>query len=198
MAIAHVLKRACLMKLRIAADIGGTFTDIALIFPDGRLATRKVSSTPHDYGRAVTQGIMGLLDGEDLSPEDIGEVLHACTIATNAILEHKGAKTALITTEGFRDVLEMRRIRMPRLYDPLYIKPRVLVPRRLRLEVMERMDPRGQVVTPLDEGSLDRAIARLQSEGVEAIAVCLLHSYINPQHEKRIGDRLREAFPSRS
>ncbi len=183
------------MKLRVAVDIGGTFTDIALIFPDGRLATRKVPSTPQDYGRAVTGGIMGLLDGEGLFPEDIGEVLHACTIATNAILEHKGAKTGLITTEGFRDVLEMRRIRMPRLYDPLYVKPQVLVPRRLRLEVVERMDPRGQVLTPLDEGSLERVIERLKTEEVEAIAVCLLHSYANSEHEQRIGERLRGAFP---
>ena len=184
------------MKLRVAADIGGTFTDIALIFSDGRLATRKVPSTPQDYGLAVTGGIMELLHAEGLSPEDIAEVLHACTIATNAILEHKGAATALITTEGFRDVLEMRRIRMPRLYDPLYVKPQVLVPRRRRLEVLERMDPRGRVLIPLDEGSLDRAIERLKTEEIEAIAVCLLHSYANSEHEQRVGERLREAFPS--
>ena len=130
--------------LRVAADIGGTFTDVALIFPDGRLSTRKLPSTPDDYARGVVEGIVQLIEGESLGPETIGEVLHACTVATNAILENKGARTALITTEGFRDVLEMRRIRVPRLYEPLYVKPRQLVPRRLRYEVTERLDARDR------------------------------------------------------
>ncbi len=183
------------MKLRVAADIGGTFTDIALIFPDGRLASRKVPSTPADYGVAVAEGISQLLAGERVRAEEIGEVLHACTIATNAILERKGAKTALVTTEGFRDVLELRRIRMPRLYDPLYVKPPVLVPRRLRLEVSERMDAQGNVLLPLSNDSMDRVIERLRAEPVEAIAVCLLHAYANSEHERQVGERLREAFP---
>ena len=183
------------MKFRVAADIGGTFTDIALIFPDGRLASRKVPSTPTDYGVAVAEGISQLLAGERVRAAEIGEVLHACTIATNAILEGKGAKTALVTTEGFRDVLELRRIRMPRLYDPLYVKPKALVPRRLRLEVSERMDARGNVLLPLSDDSMDRVIERVRAEPVEAIAVCLLHAYANPEHERRVGKRLREAFP---
>lgn len=183
------------MTLRIAADIGGTFTDIALLFGTGRLATRKVPSTPDDFARGVVDGIAQLLDGERLSPSDIGEVLHACTVATNAILENRGAPTALITTEGFRDVLEMRRIRVPRLYEPLYVKPPVLVPRRLRLEVTERIGPRGEILVPLDEGSMDRAIERLKRENITAIAVCFLHSYANPDHERRVGERLRKAFP---
>ena len=95
-------------KLRIAADIGGTFTDIALIRADETIATRKVASTPEDYALGVAEGILELIEVEDLNPADIGEVMHACTVATNAILEGKGARTALITTEGFRDVLEMR------------------------------------------------------------------------------------------
>ena len=181
--------------LRVAADIGGTFTDVALIFPDGRLSTRKLPSTPDDYARGVVEGIVQLIEGESLGPETIGEVLHACTVATNAILENKGARTALITTEGFRDVLEMRRIRVPRLYEPLYVKPRQLVPRRLRYEVTERLDARGEVVTPMDPASLERVIDALRSAEVEAIAVCLLHSYANPAHELAIGARLREAFP---
>src|SRR5512134_3832354 len=139
-----------LARLRVAADIGGTFTDVALIFADGRLATSKVPSTPEDYAHGVIAGILKLLDTERLGPSDVGEVLHACTVATNTILEGKGARTALVTTEGFRDVLELRRIRVPRLYEPLYIKPPVLVPRRLRYEVRERLDARGQVVVPLD------------------------------------------------
>jgi N-methylhydantoinase A len=112
-------------------------------------------------------------------------------VATNTILEHKGAKTALITTRGFRDVLELRRIRVPRLYEPLYVKPSPLVPRRLRLEVVERVGPRGDVITPLDIASVETAIARLRTEQVEAVAVCLLHSYANPDHERRIGEILR-------
>jgi N-methylhydantoinase A len=133
---------------------------------------------------------------ERLQPTEIGEILHACTVATNAILQNRGAPTALITTEGFRDILEMRRIRVPRLYQPLYVKPPVLVPRRLRLEVTERMGPRGEVVVPLDEASVDRVIERLRRDQVTAIAVCFLHSYANPDHERRVGERLRAVFPS--
>ena len=184
------------MTLRIAADIGGTFTDIALITDEGRLATRKVPSTPDDLARGVVYGIAQLLEAETLTPADIGEVLHACTIATNAILEGRGAPTALVTTEGFRDILEMRRIRVPRLYEPLYVKPPVLVPRRLRLEVTERVGPRGEVIVPLDDASVERMIERLKRTEVTAIAVCFLHSYANPDHERRVGERLRAAFPN--
>ena len=116
-------------KLKIAADIGGTFTDIALFLPDGRLATRKLPSTPDGYARGVVTGILELATTLGLDPEAFGEVLHGCTVATNAILEHKGARTALLTTRGFRDVLELRRIRIPRLYDAHYVKPPPLAPR---------------------------------------------------------------------
>src|SRR5512143_1469668 len=109
--------------LRIAADIGGTFTDIALMLDDGTVAIGKVPSTPDDYSRAVIDGVNGLLSELGIAPASIGDVLHGCTVATNAILEGKGAKTALVTTRGFRDVLEFRRVRVPRLYDPLYVKP---------------------------------------------------------------------------
>ena len=182
-------------NLRIAADIGGTFTDIALIRGDDTIATRKVASTPDDYARGVAEGILELIAVEDLLPGDIAEVMHACTVATNAILEGKGARTALITTEGFRDVLEMRRIRVPRLYDPLYEKPPALSPRKWRFEVAERMDFRGEVLTPLDEASLHTAIDAIAAAGVDAVAVCLLHSYANPAHERRIGEVLAERLP---
>ena len=108
---------------RIAADIGGTFTDLAALRADGRLATRKLPSTPANYADAVIEGILGLLGDLGAPASGLEEVLHGCTVATNAILEHKGAKTALLTTNGFRDVLELRRIRVPQLYDPLYEKP---------------------------------------------------------------------------
>ncbi|MCR8549280.1 hydantoinase/oxoprolinase family protein [Salipiger sp. P9] len=181
--------------LRIAADIGGTFTDVALIRGDGTIATRKVASTPDDYARGVAEGILELVAVETLAPEEIGEVMHACTVATNAILEGKGARTALITTEGFRDVLEMRRIRVPKLYDPLYEKPPALSPRKWRFEVEERMDFRGAVLTPLSEASVLAAIEAIRAAGVDAVAVCLLHAYANPAHERRIGELLAEHLP---
>ena len=183
------------MSVRVAADIGGTFTDIALIRGDGRVATRKVPSTPHDYGGGVLEGIRQILAEERLDVSDVGEVLHACTVATNAVLEGKGARTGLITTAGFRDVLELRRIRVPRLYEPLYRKPPPLVPRRLRLEAAERMDWRGEVLEALDEASVTAAINALIAAEVQAVAVCLLHSYANPAHERRIGAMLRQRMP---
>jgi N-methylhydantoinase A len=182
-------------KLRIGADIGGTFTDIAMIRGDRTIATRKVASTPDDYARGVAEGILELIEVEGLDPSAIGEVMHACTVATNAILEGKGAKTALITTQGFRDVLEMRRIRVPRLYDPLYEKPPALSPRKWRYEVRERMDFRGEVLTALDEASVAAVIDRIAAEGIEAVAVCLLHSYANPAHERQIGAMLADRLP---
>jgi N-methylhydantoinase A len=177
--------------LRIAADIGGTFTDLAVMLDNGAVATRKVPSTPADYAVGVLQGIRELAEECKLALADIGEVLHGCTIATNAIVEGKGARTALIATRGFRDVLELRRIRTPRLYNPLYIKPEPLASRDLRLEVTERIGPAGEVLTPLDEADVHRCAETLRRARVEAVAVCLLHSYANPAHEQRIGEILR-------
>jgi len=182
-------------SLRIAADIGGTFTDIALMLPDGSVASAKVPSTPDDYSRGVIDGVNGLLGELGVAHADIGDVLHGCTVATNAILEGKGAKTALVTTRGFRDVLEFRRVRVPRLYDPLYVKPEPLAPRDLRFEVTERLAADGSVVTPLSEDDVRAAAAAIARAGVEAVAVCFLHSYANPVHEARAGEILREALP---
>ena len=182
---------------RIAADIGGTFTDLAFVADDGMLTTRKLPSTPTNYADAVIAGISDLMKDLDLPLADIEEVLHGCTVATNAILEHKGAKTALLTTKGFRDVLEFKRIRVPRLYDPLYEKPPPLVPRRRRFEVTERIDAEGGVRIPLDDGDVLEAIERLREDDVEAVAVCLLHSYANPAHERRIGEILHRELPDR-
>src|SRR5207248_3786316 len=115
------------------------------------------------------------------------------TVASSAMLEHKGAKTGLITAEGFRDVLEIRNLRMPRLYDMSWTKPPPLVPRRLRVEIDERVNAQGGIDRPLDEASVERAVRFLGDESIEAIAVCLLHSYLNPAHEprvKEIGSRL--------
>jgi N-methylhydantoinase A len=180
---------------RIAADIGGTFTDLAVLTPEGRLATSKLPSTPANYADAVIAGITGLMAELGAPLSWLEEVLHGCTVATNAILEHKGAKTALLTTRGFRDVLELRRIRVPELYDPLYEKPAPLVPRRLRFEVEERLDPRGTVLVPLNVDDVMRAVALIRRHEVEAVAVCFLHSYANPAHEREVGAILRRELP---
>jgi len=180
---------------RIAADIGGTFTDVALITADGLAATQKILSTPADYAKGVIQGIKQLMAELKRPVEEIEEILHGCTVATNAILEGKGARTALITTKGFRDVLELRRIRVPKLYDLGWVKPPPLVQRRHRLEVAERIGFDGKVVAPLDEGDILRAIEKIKSNDIEAVALVFLNSFTNPDHEKHAGRMIREALP---
>ena len=175
---------------RIGADIGGTFTDVALVDGNGRLAIHKVVSTPPDFGRAVAEVVERLQHDGALGPET--EVIHGTTVATNAILERRGARTALLTTEGFRDVLELRRARAPELYDARYVPPPPLVDRRWRIGLRERIGPEGQVLVPIDEAEVRRVIAFLAAEGVESIAVCLLHSFRNPSHERLIGRLLEE------
>jgi len=183
------------MGWRLGSDIGGTFTDVAFIAEDGTLSTAKVPSTPPNYGRGVVQGVSILADGISLALRNLSEMVHGCTVATNAILEGKGARTALLTTEGFRDVLELRRIRVPRLYEPLYVKPAPLSPRDLRFEVAERMDASGRVVTQLDTDRVRKIAREMVAAGVEAVAVCFLHSYANPIHERMAGEILREEMP---
>jgi N-methylhydantoinase A len=182
---------------RIAADIGGTFTDIACLSPDGVLSTYKIPSTPDDLARAVAEGICAIAARLGIDRAAFSEVLHASTVATNAILEGKGAVTALVTTEGFRDVLELRRIRVPRLYEPLYSKPAPLVPRRRRYEVGERLGPKGEVLKTLDIAAMTELASRLALSEVEAVAVCFLHSYVNPAHEIEAAAILRRALPGR-
>src|SRR3954452_24265561 len=171
---------------RAGVDIGGTFTDIVLLGDRGDRYPKRVSSTVDDYARAITEGLSQLLAEIDGEARGIAELLHGTTVASNAILEHKGAKTGLITTRGFRDVLEIRNLRMPRLYDMSWTKPPPLVDRRLRVGVDERVNAQGGIDRPLDEPSVERAVRFLVGEGVEAIAVCLLHSYLNPVHELRV------------
>src|SRR5580658_3758521 len=187
------------MSLRIGIDIGGTFTDLVAFAGDGRITTRKVASTPHDYGEGIVAGLRELL-GADRPGGDarVSEVLHGTTIGSNTVLEGSGARTALITTRGFRDILEIRDLRMPVLYDIGWTKPRALVERRLRLEVTEKLRPDGSVAIPLDPASIDAAIAMLRAERAESVAICLLHSYANPAHEREVADRLRAALPDLS
>ena len=180
---------------RVAADIGGTFTDIAAITKNGKLLTWKIPSTPPSFADAVSSGITELFEDKKLSLNHINEVLHGCTVATNAILEQKGAKTALITTKGFRDVLEIQRIRVPKLYDPLYEKPLPLVPRNLRFEIDERLDAKGNVLKSPNLKQLDTIIEKIRAEKIESLAICFLHSFINPAHEELVGRIVKESLP---
>src|SRR5258708_177671 len=182
-------------SFRAGVDIGGTFTAIVLLGDRGERYTKKVSSTVDDYARAITDGLAVLLAETGGEARGIIELLHGTTVASNAILEHKGAKTGLITTKGFRDVLEIRNLRMPRLYDMSWTKPPPLVGRRLRVEVEERVNAQGGIDRPLDEASVERAARFLLDEGVEAIAVCLLHSYVNPSHEQRVKEIVTRLAP---
>jgi len=180
---------------RVGVDIGGTFTDIVLLDAGGRIHTRKVSSSVDDYARAIVDGLREVFDETGLGGHDLAEVLHGTTVASNAILELKGARTGLITTKGFRDVLEIRRIRMPKLYDLSWEKPVTLVERALRLEVTERVDAQGRVQTPVDPAEVERVVDRLLGERIEALAVCLLNSYANAEHEARIAEIVRRKAP---
>src|SRR6266545_3646793 len=182
-------------SFRVGVDIGGTFTDIVLLDAAGRIHTKKVSSSVDDYARAIVDGLGEVFRETGLAGGDFAEVLHGTTVASNAILELKGARTGLITTKGFRDVLEIRRIRMPKLYDLAWEKPVTLVERYLRCEVDERVDARGQIQTPLDPAEVERVLDRLLAEKVEALAVCLLNSYANPAHEERIAEIVRARAP---
>jgi len=184
------------MSLRIGVDIGGTFTDVVAIDNDGLVRTHKIASTPHDYGEGIVDGLQALFAGLPADADArVSEVLHGTTIGSNTVLEGKGARTALITTRGFRDILEIRDLRMPVLYDLHWNKPRALVERRLRLEVDEKLRPDGSVAIPLDPASIATAIAMLRAENVQSVAVCLLHSYANPAHEDAVAEAVRAALP---
>jgi N-methylhydantoinase A len=179
----------------VGVDIGGTFTDIVFLGEHGERLTKKVSSTVDNYATAIVDGLATLICETGVDAE-IVELLHGTTVASNAILELKGARTGLITTRGFRDVLEIRTLRMPRLYDLSWTKPPPLVERYLRVEVDERINAKGEVERPLAEAVAARAIQKLADEGVEAIAVCLIHSYANPVHEQLIKEIAARMAPS--
>ena len=181
--------------MRIGADVGGTFTDVVLIDASGNLWTHKVPSTPPNFEQAVLNAIEHLLRTTNAAGATVSEVAHGTTVATNAVLEKRGAKTALITTKGFRDVLELRRIRAPQMYDLFFEKPQTLVERYLRFEITERISASGEVLIPLSESELWHLKEELEKEEVESIAVCTLHAYAFPQHENAIGDFLRSHLP---
>jgi N-methylhydantoinase A len=182
--------------IRVAFDIGGTFTDFVLHDSrSGRTITGKVPTSPEDPSIALVAGLKELLASARIGGGDLAAVLHATTVATNAVLERKGAATGLITTEGFRDVLLIGRQKRYETYDLYIDKPKPLVQRRHIVEVRERVAADGTVVTPLDMASVDRAIDAMVAAGRETVAVALLHAYANPEHERRIGERFRERAP---
>ena len=180
---------------RVGVDIGGTFTDIVLLGDDGTVHTEKISSSVDNYARAIVEGLGHVLRDAGIVPEALSEIRHGTTVASNAILEHKGAKVGLITTKGFRDVLEIRTLRMPRLYDIAWEKPPPLVERYLRRVVDERVDAKGHVERALDTADAEAQVDALLAEKVEAVAVCLINSFDNPAHELAIKEIVRRKAP---
>ncbi len=183
------------MTWRLGIDVGGTFTDLVLVAPDGQALTRKVLSATDDYATAIIAGTTELLAAAGIVARDLGEILHGTTVATNAILERRGAPTGLLTTEGFRDVLEIGRLRLARLYDLDFERPRPLVRRRWRRPVVERINHRGEVLVPLDEQSVHDALDLLLAEGVRSIAISLIHAYADGRHEQAVAAIVRERAP---
>ena len=191
------MKDLNIKRFRIGVDIGGTFTDGILVDSStGHVTTSKVLTTPVDPASGFISAVNKLLGvNNEVDPDEIEHVVHATTVATNAIIEGKTAKTAFVTTEGFRDMLEIARQIRPSLYDLQFEKPKPLVPRQLCFEIPERLDAKGNVVTPLDEKALAQIVDQIAETGVTAIAVCLLHSYRNPDHEQKVGEAIKAKIP---
>src|SRR5580765_3801537 len=176
------------MSVRLGIDTGGTFTDFVRLGPDG-LTVHKLRSTPDDPSRAILQGIVDLSGGDQARPD----VVHGSTVATNAVLERKGARVALVTTHGFEDVIRIGRQTRPELYNIFVPLPRPIVEPDLTFGISERLDASGQVLVEVDDATVDRVAATFRDRRPDIVAVCLLHSYANPAHEQRVADRLRAA-----
>jgi len=186
-------------RYRFGFDIGGTFTDFVLIDTDsGDVQTYKSLTTPQNPSNAVMEGWQALLDRAGAAGGDVANAIHGTTLITNALIERKGATTAMITTAGFKDVLEMAREMRYDIYDLLMVLPEPLVARPLRLEVHERLDAKGHVVEPLDTAELELLKPVLEEHGVQAVAICLLHAFTNPEHEQRIAAWFAEHLPDLS
>ncbi|MGH7322022.1 MAG: hydantoinase/oxoprolinase family protein [Candidatus Rokuibacteriota bacterium] len=184
------------MGYRLGIDVGGTFTDLALLHEEsGRLVVGKVPSVPADPSEGILSGILRILADAGVPPDQITYLAHGTTVSTNTLLQRKGARTGLVTTRGFRDLLEIARQRRPSLYDLDVPKPTPLIPRPRRLEVPERVMVDGRIRTPLDLVAVDRALDALAAEGIEALAICFLYSYLHPDHERQVLARARTRLP---
>ncbi len=184
------------MSYRIAVDTGGTFTDIALLKEkEGRVKVEKVSSTPQNPALAVMRGIKKIMEKEKIEPSSLTYLLHGTTVATNALLELKGATTSLLTTRGFEDVLEIGRQTRPSLYDSSFQKPPPVVPRDLRFEVSERTLYDGSISQELRFEELEDIIKEIEEKQVESVAICFIHSYRNPRHEELVKEVLARELP---
>ena len=182
--------------MRIGVDSGGTFTDVVAYDPErGSLVFHKVGSTPDDPAAGIVSGALGAAERAEAQPTDVAMLIHGTTVATNQVLQRAGARVALITTAGFRDVLHIQRQSRPLMYDLRARRTAPLVPRELRFEVRERMRFDGTVQTPLDRAGLAAVIDAIRDAGVQAVAVGLLHSYANPQHEREIGEEVARRLP---
>ena len=183
---------------RLAVDIGGTFTDVVLELPTGERLTTKLLTTYDHPGRAVLEGITTVLDRADVAPSEIGLIIHGTTLATNALIERRGANTALLTTEGHRDALEMAHEDRFEQYDINIDRPIPLVPRHLRLPVRERMDRDGNILIELDESTIRRHLSVLEDYEIQSVAIGYLHAFVNPIHEIRTREILAKARPDLS
>src|SRR5690242_9762198 len=182
--------------ISLGVDIGGTFTDlVALDRRDGSAAIWKEATTPDDPSRGALDGIRNLLARHGIAAHDIGRVVHATTLFTNALIERKGAPTGLLTTAGFADVLEIGRERKYELYDLFLEMPKPLVPRPWRREARERLAPDGGVEVPLDVDAALREVEALARAGVTSLAICFLHAYANPAHERQAAEAIARRFP---
>jgi len=184
------------MTFRIGIDVGGTFTDLALYDDStGGLRLGKILTTPEDPSKAVLEGLDSLLAEAGIRPADLGEVSHATTIATNSVIQRNGPPTALLTTEGFRDVLTIGRQKRWELYDNSIDQPRPIIRRRATWEVRERMLFDGKVLVPLDEECVRQAAREMQAAGMRAVAISFLHSYVNPRHEELAAELIARTAP---
>jgi N-methylhydantoinase A len=192
------------MNARLSADIGGTFTDLVLLDAEGRLHVEKTSSTPGEFKQGVLTGVDKILktvlsntDGKlDINLSDVDHFVHGATVVLNALIERKLPPTALVTTAGFRDVLEIMRTNNPYMYDLKWVKPKPLIPRNLRFEVKERVRHTGEVWEKLDEEGTRKLSRKIKNLNINTVAVCFLHSYANPAHEKRFCEVFLEEHPS--
>ena len=183
-------------RYRLGVDIGGTFTDATLLDKEtGQVTVDKVSTTPRDPALGFVDATLSILDKARVEPAEVEFVVHATTVATNSIIEGKVAATGFVTTGGFRDMLELARQMRPSLYDLRFEKPLPLTPRHRCFDVPERLDAHGRVLLKLDEDAMRNVALALKQEGVDSVAVCFLHSYVNPVHELRAAEILAEVFP---